>query len=284
MKTNKEMFREYQLNGITVIQRTKDAYFDLNALIHEYNNQRGTKYLLKDFFVLPTIKRAMNTIYRKEVIEKDFSYNLLEINDVEKISPSTNEGDTLKEKICTNGNISKLQNSTLKEKISTNDNISELAEKYVIKRSKGKRIGFGGKREIDKVFCHPHLFVKCCMWLDEDFDYEATKIVYDNLIQLRIEVGDNTNPYNKWIEETFGKSQHNISNIRQGLNKAVFGYHDTVINQRDYATIKELEQYKYYERLIQDFVRAGFFTKVRDITQYLIKEQKKNFPTKPIEN
>ena len=116
MKTNKEMFREYQLNGITVIQRTKDAYFDLNALIHEYNNQRGTKYLLKDFFVLPTIKRAMNTIYRKEVIEKDFSYNLLEINDVEKISPSTNEGDTLKEKICTNGNISKLAEKYHKNK------------------------------------------------------------------------------------------------------------------------------------------------------------------------
>ena len=257
MKSNVEMNREYQLNGITVIQRTKDAYFDLNALIHEYNNKRGTKYELYDFFVLPSVKRAINTIYRKEVVEKDFS--LVEI-------------------FSNNDNISKLQNSTLSEKISDNDNISKLAEKYVIKRSKGKREGFGGKKEIDKVFCHPHLFVKCCMWLDEDFDYEATKMVYDNLIQLRIEVCDNDKPFNDWIFDRFGSNKFNISNVKIALNKAVFGYNDSEINQRNYATVKQLEQLKYYQRLIQDLTLAGFFNSIKDITQYLKKEQEKNFP------
>ena len=123
MKSNVEMYREYQLNGITVIQRTKDGYFDLNALIHEYNNKRETKYLLKDFFVLPSIKRAINTIYRKEVIETDFSYNLLEINVSQKIYPSLND------------------NATLVEKISNNDNINKLAENYCKKKTKGKREG-----------------------------------------------------------------------------------------------------------------------------------------------
>ena len=275
MKSNVEMNREYQLNGITVIQRTKDAYFDLNALIHEYNNKRGTKYELYDFFVLPSVKRAMNTIYRKEVVEKDLSLS-------EKISDNDNINElqnlTLSQKICTNDNINELQNPTLSEKISDNDNINKLAENYVIKRTKGKREGFGGKKEIDKVFCHPHLFVKCCMWLDEDFDYEATKMVYDNLIQLRIEVCDNDKPFNDWIFDRFGNNKFNISNVKIALNKAVFGYNDSKINQRNYATIEELEQLKYYQRLIQDLVRTGFFSEVKDITQYLKKEQEKNFP------
>lgn len=278
MKSNVEMNREYQLNGITVIQRTKDAYFDLNALIHEYNNKRGTKYKLTNFFELPSVKRAMNTIYRKEVVETNFSYNLLEINVSQKICPSLNDNNTLSQKICTNDNINELQNPTLSEKISNNDNINKLAENYVIKRTKGKREGFGGKKEIDKVFCHPHLFVKCCMWLDEDFDYEATKMVYDNLIQLRIEVCDNDKPFNDWIFDRFGNNKFNISNVKIALNKAVFGYNDSKINQRNYATIEELEQLKYYQRLIQDLVRTGFFSEVKDITQYLKKEQEKNFP------
>ena len=202
----------------------------------------------------------MNTIYRKEVVETDFSYNLLEINDVEKISPSLNDG------------------KTLVEKISNNDKINKLAENYCKKKTKGKRGGLNGGGTIDKVFCHPHLFVKCCMWLDEEFDYEATKMVYDNLIQLRIEVCDNDKPFNDWITATFGNSTHNIVNIKIALNKAVFGYNDSEINQRNYATIEELEQLKYYQRLIQDFTQVGFFTKVKDVTQYLKKEQEKNFP------
>lgn len=266
MESNVEMTREYQLNGITVIQRTEDAYFDLNALIHEYNDKRGTKYKLTNFFELPSVKRAMNTIYRKEVVQKDFSYNLLEINVSQKICPSLNDNDTLSEKISNNGNINK------------------LAEKYCKKKTKGKRGGLNGGGTIDKVFCHPHLFVKCCMWLDEDFDYEATKMVYDNLIQLRIEVCDNDKPFNDWIFDRFGKNKFNISNVKIALNKAVFGYNDSEINQRNYATVKQLEQLKYYQRLIQDLTLAGFFNSIKDVTQYLKKEQEKNFPIIPIQN
>lgn len=261
MKTNVEMTREYQLNGITVIQRTKDAYFDANALIHEYNKQN------------PDNKKEWGKFFNRNFTAQEFVFTILKREFKEELC------NYLITKLSNNCSIMQLSDIKYSLELTNNTQYEKLINKLIVKRISGLRC----KKEIDKIWVHPLVFLDFAMWLNPDFKYDAVKMVYDKLIQLRIEVGDNTNPYNKWIEETFGKSQHNISNIRQGLNKAVFGYHDSVINQRDYATIKELEQYKYYERLIQDFVRAGFFTKVTDITQYLKKEQEKNFPTKSIE-
>lgn len=286
MKTNKEMFREYQLNGITVVQRTKDAYFNANALIHEYNKLNPNhqkdwrKFFNRNFstqeFVFTILKREFpEELCNCLSIKKRNNCSVMQQFDNEEVLLNTSDNPCNCLSIKKSNNCSIIQQSDYEynTEIVKSKGYEKLINKVIVKRVSALRC----KGEIDKIWVHPLVFLDFCMWLNPDFKYDAVKMVYDNLIQLRIEVCDNEKPFRDWITTTFGNSTHNITNIYIALNKAVFGYHDKEVNQRDYATIEELEQLKYYQRLVQDFVKAGFFTKVKDITQYLKKEQEKNF-------
>lgn len=256
MKTNREMYREYQLNGITVIQRTKDGYFNANALIHEYNKTN------------PNNKKEWGKFFNRNFSTQEFVFTILKREFSEELC------NCLSIKLSNNCSIKQQSDYQYNLEIVKSKEYEKLINKVIVKRVSALRC----KGEIDKIWVHPLVFLDFCMWLNPDFKYDAVKMVYDNLIQLRIEVCDNDKSFRDWIFATFGNSTHNIVNINVALNKAVFGYNDSKVNQRDYATIEELEQLKYYQRLIQDFVRANVFTRVKDITQYLKKEQEKNFP------
>lgn len=256
MKSNVEMNREYQLNGITVIQRTKDGYFNANALIHEYNKTN------------PNNKKEWGKFFNRNFSTQEFVFTILKREFSEELC------NCLSIKLSNNCSIKQQSDYQYNLEIVKSKEYEKLINKVIVKRVSALRC----KGEIDKIWVHPLVFLDFCMWLNPDFKYDAVKMVYDNLIQLRIEVCDNDKPFNDWIFDRFGENKFNISNVKIALNKAVFGYNDSEINQRNYATVKQLEQLKYYQRLIQDLTLAGFFNSIKDITQYLKKEQEKNFP------
>lgn len=103
---------------------------------------------------------------------------------------------------------------------------------------KTKRGASGG------TYMHPYLFVKFAMWLSPEFEVKCMKWIYDNLIELRHEVGDHYKPMCKAIESRFmewsnGKQPDPLVYIREAnfLKLLAFGY---IEKPRNEATEQEL--------------------------------------------
>ena len=48
-----------------------------------------------------------------------------------------------------------------------------------------------GGRTADEIWLHPFVFLDMCMWLEPKFKVQVIKFVYDELISLRCNAGDN---------------------------------------------------------------------------------------------
>ena len=59
----------------------------------------------------------------------------------------------------------------------------------VVKYDKGVHTSNG--RTSDKVWMHPYLFIKFAMWINSTFEVQVIKFVFDELISLRCDAGDN---------------------------------------------------------------------------------------------
>lgn len=136
MKSNKIMKR--QMGEYEVLQRTSDSYFDINALVNQWNsNPLNKRRRLDDF---------LNSKNTKEFI------------------------------------------ATLENTLAQGE-ISPMAKNEIIKKHGGSNTSNG--REKNEIWVHPFLFIKAAMWVNPRFEVEVIKYVYDNLISLRCDAGDN---------------------------------------------------------------------------------------------
>jgi len=109
------------------------------------------------------------------------------------------------------------------------ENLHTPVEAYVkSKASRGDNAG---------TWMHPILFIKFAMWLNPRFEYYVIRFVYDQLIQLRHDAGDNYRGLTKSLTQF---SNVNYSQVAKGLNYIVFGLHDTDLRQK--ASESELKQ------------------------------------------
>lgn len=93
-------------------------------------------------------------------------------------------------------------------------------------------------------YMHPYLFVKFAMWLSSDFEVKVIKWVYDNLIKVRHDDGDNfkvmAEAMKKRYIEVHKKDPNPFVYIQEAnyLKQLAFGYKEKPRNE---ATEAELE-------------------------------------------
>ncbi len=83
----------------------------------------------------------------------------------------------------------------------------------------------------------PILFIKFAMWLNVKFEIQVIKFVYDQLIDLRHDAGDNYNGLTSAVQRFNGI---NYPQLAKGLNYIIFGRHEKGIRQN--ASVKQLKE------------------------------------------
>ena len=229
MKTNVTLKR-HSIQGIEVLQRTSDGYFNLTELTKVFNAYFGTNKRVQNFFDNQQTKDFIIEIYNQEVLDlvdsKESILNpSLEPSNESTHSLTTNEppkdGDLNSTEI--RSNESELNSTEIRSKESELNSTeirskeSELnkdAFKYGVKNSRGRS---------GATWVHPMLFLKYMMFLSPSFEYRALKMVQDNLIQLRNETGDArktlATAITKWAYANGAKTQEQITKIIMIVHK-----------------------------------------------------------------
>lgn len=195
MKTNVTLKR-HSIQGIEVLQRTSDGFFNITELTKAFNAYFGTNKRVVNFFDNQQTKDFINEIYNQEVLGNE---------------PS----DESVHSLTTNGHSNESVHSSLED-----SNQSLLNKDIAAYSVKLKR---GGRGHSDSTWVHPMLFLKYMMFLSPSFEYRALKMVQDNLIQLRNETGDArktlATAIAKWAYANGAKSQEQITKIIMIIHK-----------------------------------------------------------------
>ena len=195
MKTNVTLKR-HSIQGIEVLQRTSDGYFNLTELTKAFNVYFGTNKRVDNFFDNQQTKDFIIEIYNQEVLGNEPSKESV-------LNPSL---EPSKESVL-NPSLEPPKKGALNKDI--------LSYSVKLKR--------GGRGHSDSTWVHPMLFLKYMMFLSPSFEYRALKMVQDNLIQLRNETGDArktlATAITKWAYANGAKSQEQIAKIIMIVHK-----------------------------------------------------------------
>lgn len=196
MKTNVTLKR-HSIQGIEVLQRTSDGYFNITELTKAFNAYFGTSKRVDKFFDNQQTKDFINEIYNQEVLGNEPPKKGVH-------SLTTNEPP---KKGTLKSSLEPPKKGTLNKDIAA----------YSVKLKRG------GRGHSDSTWVHPMLFLKYMMFLSPSFEYRALKMVQDNLIQLRNETGDArktlATAIAKWAYANGAKSQEQITKIIMIVHK-----------------------------------------------------------------
>ena len=216
MKTNVTLKR-HSIQGVDVLQRTSDGYFNITELTKAFNAYFGTNKRVQDFFDNQQTKDFIAEIYNQEVLS-------LEPSEGSTLNPSLNHAnESVLNPSLNHANESDLNSTTIPSNErdlnsttipSKERDLDKDASKYSVKSSRGHSGG---------TWVHPMLFLKYMMYLSPSFEYRALKMVQDNLIQLRNETGDArktlANAITKWAYANGAKTQEQITKIIMIVHK-----------------------------------------------------------------
>ena len=211
MKSNKVMRRP--MGQYEVMQRTSDGYFNINALVNQWNSNPNNKRRRLDDF--------MNSKKTKEFIE------------------------TLKNDLTYGEKSPKVNNE-------------------LIKVSKGKYDGFG--RPTSDIYVHPFLFIKAAMWINPSFEVQVIKFVYDNLISLRIDAGDN---YVRLMKKVYGFQDCDFGRVAIAMNWVVFNEHCK--QRRDWSSVEQAQELKQLESTLCSMIDTGLVNSQMELMQVIRK-------------
>lgn len=211
MKTTKIMKR--QMGEYEVLQRTSDSYFDINALVNQWNSSPSNKRRRLDDFL-----NSKNT--------KEF--------------------------------IATLEASLVSGEISPNLDLQ------VVKFKKGLYSKSG--RTIDQIWVHPFLFIKAAMWVNPRFEVEVIKYVYDNLISLRCDAGDN---YGKLMRKVYGFTDCDFGKVAIAMNWVVFNEHCK--QRRDRGTVEQMKDLRQLEYTLCSMIETGLISSQMELIKVLRK-------------
>ena len=208
MKTNVTLKR-HSIQGVEVLQRTSDGYFNITELTKAFNAYFGTNKRVDKFFDNQQTKDFINEIYNQEVLSLEPSEG--SVHSLTTNEPS--EGSVL------NSSLEPPKKGVLNSSLETPK--GSVLNKDILSYSvKLKR---GGRGHSDSTWVHPMLFLKYMMFLSPSFEYRALKMVQDNLIQLRNETGDArktlATAIAKWAYTNGAKSQEQITKIIMIIHK-----------------------------------------------------------------
>lgn len=87
---------------------------------------------------------------------------------------------------------------------------------------KGKQTKTG--KTPDTVWMHPLLFLKFAMWINPEFEVKVLRFVYDQLVELRNNIGDNHND-TMFVVSRFVTETYQYAKINEAINYIAIGTH-----------------------------------------------------------
>ena len=208
MKSNKIMKR--QMGEYEVLQRTSDSYFDLNALLQQWNNGKGNSRRRLDKFM-----ESPNT--------KSFI-------------------------------------AALKNDLSNGQKRPNL-DYQLVKYKKGSYSSSG--RTPDEVWAHPFIFLKFAMFLNPKFEVQVIKFVYDELISLRCDAGDN---YIQLMKRVYGFPDCDFSKVAVALNWVAFNEHCK--QRRDCGTVEQMRDLRQLEKTLCLMIDTNLVNSQMELVNY----------------
>lgn len=163
-----------------------------------------------------------------------------------------------------------LENNSTQEFIQAieNQEISKQRNSVLLK-SRGKAGG---------TWMHPYLFIDFAMWLNPKFKYNVIQFVYDQLIQIRHEAGDNYKVMSSAVASLVPHAdvQNTIIHVAKSLNNIVYGQHFNGIRNKR-ADASSLSEMNRIQTEIARLVELGFITNINQLGHYLRLEYQKRW-------
>lgn len=121
-------------------------------------------------------------------------------------------------------------------------------------------------RIADEVWMHPFVFLDMCMWIEPKFKVEVIKFVYDNLISLRIDAGDN---YVRLMKKVYGFQDCDFGRVAIAMNWVVFNEHCK--QRRDWSNVEQAQELKQLESTLCSMIDTGLVNSKIELLQVLRK-------------
>lgn len=166
------------------------------------------------------------------------------------------------------------------DKFKYNKNTKEFIETLSIELSKGQKRPMADIRLIKEVravntsngktsgeiWVHPYLFIKFAMYLNPKFEVQVIKFVYDELISLRCNAGDN---YIQLMKRVYGFNDCDFGRVAIAINFIVFNEHSK--QRRDCGTVAQTQELKQLEATLCSMIDTGLVSSQMELIQVLRK-------------
>jgi len=138
------------------------------------------------------------------------------------------------------------------------------AKKEVVKYDKGSNTSKG--RTSDKVWMHPYLFIKFAMWINTSFEVQVIKFVFDELISLRCDAGDN---YTHLMKRVYGFTDCDFGRVAIAINWVVFNEHCK--QRRDSGNLAQIKELRQLESTLCSMIDTGLVSSQMELIEVLRK-------------
>ncbi len=260
-----------KLGAITVLQRTKDAYFNATELVNSYNSVMSQTVAMGSVLIEEAIEKAIDNAEKAG----------LQIAESQQFIHTTKRCNVelTENKIVTNAEkrqekrldvfLKTAQTNEFIESIAQNE---RLAISDIVKTSRARADRGGG------TWVHPLLFIDLCMWLDSNFKYQALKFVQDEMLAFR----DKACEAYKELSAAVAKitTPTTISQVMKivakALNFIMWNRHEGD-ERNNHATESELSELFVLEHHIASTIEDGFLATPEELINYLRKKWAKKW-------
>ena len=146
----------------------------------------------------------------------------------------------------------------------SNGTIGPKADNQLVKYVKGKYTAVG--RTPDEVWAHPFIFLKFAMFINPKFEVQVIKFVFDELISLRCDAGDN---YTQLMKRVYGFADCDFGKVAIAINWVVFNEHCK--QRRDSGTLEQMKELKQLEGTLCSMIDTGLVSSQIELIEVLRK-------------
>lgn len=232
-----------KLNGIEIHQNHKTGMINVTELVKNFNRVSGLMNGVDNG--IPNHRNSGDL----EVLENSEDSNSFNLNELEFPEKQLN-------------NYWKSQPT--KDFIASLARSEDCAPKDLTVSKRGK---YGG------TWAHPLIFVDICMWLSPDFKVAALKIVYDHLLELRDQSGDEYKALCRAMsDKKMITHKWDYARVANEITDDILG--DTTSGAWDNATEKQLHDRYDVETFITNAINAGFIKDLNTVIKTIKKHCK----------
>ena len=166
------------------------------------------------------------------------------------------------------------------DKFKDNKNTKSFIETLTFELAKGQKRPMGDIRLIKEIggsntskgktsgeiWVHPYLFIKFAMYLNPRFEVQVIKFVYDELISLRCDAGDN---YTHLMKRVYGFTDCDFGRVAIAINWVVFNEHCK--QRRDSGNLAQIKELRQLESTLCSMIDTGLVSSQMELIEVLRK-------------